>query len=144
MSVLFASSANHVHEAFWSEVPADATATLFHLLVRLETHPISPMLPLPLRETWGDRCQSETAPSKDSRARKIRAHNAGGIRLLPEKAPRKKRADFHGRFLRSENFLLQKHATLRNALRMLNSRSPSIRESMQSSETMCNSLGLNP
>ena len=52
--------------------------------------------------------------------------------------------EFHGRFLRSEDFLLQKHATLRDALRMLNSRSPSVRYSLQSSETMCNSLALNP
>jgi hypothetical protein len=51
---------------------------------------------------------------------------------------------FHGRFLRSEEFLLQNCAILRKALRMLNCRSPSVRDGMQSSETMCNSLGLNP
>jgi len=49
----------------------------------------------------------------------------------------------HGRFLRSEDFLLQNCATLRNAARVLNREIPSVRNAVQRSETMRNSLGLN-
>jgi len=40
----------------------------------------------------------------------------------------------HGRFLRSEDFLLQNCATLRNAARMLNRETPSIRNRVQRRE----------
>jgi hypothetical protein len=71
-------------------------------------------------------------------------HTTGRTLCQGRKGPRKRKVSFHGRFLRSEDFSLQNSATLRNALRTLNCRPPSIRDGMQSSETMCNSLGLNP
>jgi hypothetical protein len=38
----------------------------------------------------------------------------------------------------------KKDAILRNEARMANAEFPSVRDGMQSSETICNSLGLNP
>jgi hypothetical protein len=45
--------------------------------------------------------------------------------------------------LRSRKILMQNRATLRNALRKRNYELPGVSNDMQSSETLCNSLGLN-
>ena len=51
---------------------------------------------------------------------------------------------FYGHFLQAAEFLLKNRAILRNTVRIVNAESPSVCDGMQSSETMCNSLGLNP
>src|SRR5262249_55256122 len=51
---------------------------------------------------------------------------------------------FYGRFLQSAEFLLENRAILRNKVRMVNAESPSVCDGLQSSETMCNSLRVNP